>query len=193
MSMNFPFICSPTDPNFAVPDKVLLQIGNALAENDSILVVAATNSRRAQEYNGYLSSLAQHKDIKDRLLIVINGEISEKDEPVKIFFPAQQKPYSVILNESSNFPGGLPWQECTVTAIGTNIHYEEKCFGTGTSFSAPLVTSLCALKREKNPELNGVEIVKSIKENCLKANVENFNALFGHGFINAAATLGLNN
>lgn len=172
MSMNFTSICSPTDLNFIVPNKILTQIGNALVENDSILVVAATNSRGSMEYNGYLNSLAQHTDIKDRFLVVINGALSKKeamdsvttlDEPVEISFPAEQRQYPVKLYSSSNYPNGQTWQDCAVTAIGTHIRFDENSIETGTSFATPLVTSLCALKREQSPQMNGGKLFNLLK------------------------------
>lgn len=77
-------------------------------------------------------------------------------------------------------------------AMGSNDYHASSVgntysFGSGTSFSCPIVAGVCALLLEKNPKLTPMEILQTLKSTASQSS--NPDNLYGWGIINAIAAL----
>lgn len=79
-----------------------------------------------------------------------------------------------------------------VMAMGSNDYHASSVgnsysFGSGTSYSCPIVAGVCALLLEKNPKLTPMEVLQTLKSTSSQSS--NPDNLYGWGIINAYAAL----
>ena len=79
-----------------------------------------------------------------------------------------------------------------VMAMGSNDYHASSVgnsysFGSGTSYSCPIVAGVCALLLEKNPKLTPMEVLQTLKSTASQSS--NPDNLYGWGIINAYAAL----
>ncbi|MEE9501871.1 MAG: S8 family peptidase, partial [Candidatus Aminicenantaceae bacterium] len=61
--------------------------------------------------------------------------------------------------------------------------------GSGTSFSAPLVTGIASLVMSKHPEYTGAQVAQILKQSATDIDVPGVDQYSGYGLVNAAAAL----
>lgn len=184
-------LCDPLN-NFYMPERFIDIISESLVKKDKILVLSANNQNKRNlsdfDQQIYFKQLANHEKIGPRLLIAINVDVTN-DAPY-IELPNDMM-VGVRLFYSSNYPGS-DLKDYAVSAFGSNIlsassfNGEQFVTNSGTSQSAPMVASLCALWKQKDPSLSGVQIVQKIKDTAINL-IDG--ETFGHGLINAWALL----
>ncbi len=201
LSMRLTSLCDPFD-DFRVPARILDHIAETLEATDSILVMAAANfgddvEGQAKGIQKYLQSFSQHERLKKRILIVINLEEHDKKPnferdlrnilPVKIAVFNGIKKY-VKPHFSSNIPLDHGWDECAISAFGTNILFPGGVKSLGTSLATPLVSGGCALVWEAHPQFSGPQVIQHIKDTAIPVGDIK---IYGHGLINPPRACGI--
>ena len=107
---------------------------------------------------------------------------------------ATDKYNKVITSFSSRGPGPGGIIKPNVVAPGENIicaypGNQWTGYGTGTSFSGPIVAGICALLLQYDPELDTYEVKKILQDSALDRGEEGPDNTYGWGFVDAVAAL----
>jgi subtilisin family serine protease len=186
------FFMDPSN-DYKVPTDLLNKFGNLAEENDKVIIFCANNDGQCLEEKkeaAFYKQILEHPILSQRIIFSVNVCPTTQEDEKKvgeICINDYQIPFKLYY--SSNYPGELFHSLC-LSAVGSNIisGYVENEYGrgSGTSESAPIITSLAALVKQKFPEMTGPEVVQKLKDTALPLGDRK---LTGLGYVWAPAAL----
>lgn len=186
------FFMDPSN-QYKIPMDLLNKFGNLAEENDKVIIFCANNDKECLEEKKeaeFYKQILGHPILSKRIIFAVNVCPTTQEDEKKvgeICTNDYQIPFKLCY--SSNYPGELFHSLC-LSAVGSNIisGYENNEYhrGSGTSESAPVITSLAALVKQKFPEMNGAQVIQKLKDTALPLGERKFTGL---GYVWAPAAL----
>lgn len=176
------FLMDPLE--YKIPTNILDKFGYLAEKNDKIIIFCANNygecleDRRELEF---YKQILMHPILSKRTLFAVNVCPTNQEDKNKIGeISINNYKISFKLFPSSNYPGYLFSSLC-LSAVGSNIisGYNNNKYlrGSGTSESAPIITSIAALVKQKFPKMSGPEVIQKLKNTALPLGDSKFTGL----------------
>ena len=156
----------------------------------ALLVSSAGNN--GDKPHGFQPSLANRDIVAD---IVANG-LEDGPGAFVISGSVRRSGDGYAMSDFSNRAGA--YAEYFITAPGEEVVFPMNasecapsflCVGSGTSFSAPLVTGAAALILQRWPHLKGRQLADILFESATDLGAPGIDELYGHGMLNVEAAL----
>lgn len=190
-----PYFLMDSKDYYKVPEPILNEIGYLANKYDKVLIFCANNHSECLEETkeaAFYSQILNHPILSQRVVIAVNVCPTEyNDEKSLGELTISSYSISFKLFPSSNWPG-KSLQSLCLSAVGANIisGYEDDGFqrGSGTSESAPVITSLAALVKKKYPHMDGPKVIAHLKRTALPLGDQKYT---GCGYVYAPSALGV--
>ncbi|MBP7846369.1 MAG: S8 family serine peptidase [Candidatus Pacebacteria bacterium] len=186
------FFMNPSD-QYKVPMDLLNKFGELSEKNDKVIIFCANNQytclEKKYEFEFY-KQIINHPILSKRVIFAVNVCPTTQEDEKKlgeICINGYQIPFKLYC--SSNYPGESLHSIC-LSAVGSHIISGDKnneyTRDSGTSESAPIITSLAALVKQKFPKISGPEVIQKLKDTALPLGEPRFTGL---GYVWAPAAL----